>query len=71
MTTLSIQSQNSTAALASILTDPNYITSRGLSPAQLETWMLTNVTSFNTAAPVLAFLMQVCNYAISKQIPSL
>lgn len=70
MTTITIRSVDPELQRALIFANQVFIAALGATPAQVDTYLLNNVTNLAQARPVLSLLMQAVAYLINKESTS-
>lgn len=70
MTTITIRSVDPEVQRAQIFANPVFLAALGATPAQIDTYLLNNVTNLAQARPVLSLLMQAVAYLINKESQS-
>lgn len=67
MTNLTIRSVDPEAQRVQIFANPVFIAALGATPAQINTYLQTNVTNLAQALPVLSLLMQAVAFLVNKE----
>lgn len=67
MTNLTIRSVDPAAQRTQIFNNPVFVAALGATPAQIDTYLLNNITNLAQARPVLSLLMQAVAYLVNLQ----
>ena len=67
MTTITIRVIDPDAQRTQIFNNPVFVAALGATPAQIDTYLLNNVTNLAQARPVLSLLMQAVAYLVNKE----
>ena len=67
MTTLTIRTVDPDLQRTQIFNNPVFVAALGATPAQIDTYLLNNVTNLAQARPVLSLLMQAVAYLVNKE----
>lgn len=70
MTTLVIRSVDPEIQRTQIFGNPVFVAALGATPAQIDAYLLANVTNLAQARPVLSLLMQAVAYLVNNQSQS-
>lgn len=70
MTTINVRSTDPEGQRAAIFANPVFVASLGATPAQVDAYLLANVTTLAQARPVLSMLVQAVSYLINAQNPA-
>lgn len=69
MTTINVRSADPEAQRAAILSNPVFLQLVNATPAQIDTYLLNNVTTLAQARPVLSILAQAVAYLMNAKSP--